>query len=149
MAKKNYIILILLFVFIFPMVAGWFFYYYHARFNFGTTNHGKLINPPLATHLNLEKKWYMVYVPKKNCDSTCEQTFFFLHQVKKLLGKEAYRVAVIKSSEIKNFKTADLKNNAVYIIDPQGYLFMYYKEGTKPLDIFKDLKHVLKVSQIG
>ncbi len=39
--------------------------------------------------------------------------------------------------------------NKIYLIDPLGNLFMYYSKDQNPMDILKDLKKVLEVSQIG
>jgi cytochrome oxidase Cu insertion factor (SCO1/SenC/PrrC family) len=45
----------------------------------------------------------------------------------------------------KNF----VANDKIYLIDPLGNLFMYYTNTTNPMNILKDLKKVLEVSQIG
>lgn len=38
---------------------------------------------------------------------------------------------------------------SVYLIDPLGNWMMRYPPGTPPLDIYEDLKHLLRYSQIG
>jgi hypothetical protein len=42
-----------------------------------------------------------------------------------------------------------LQNHSIYLVDPIGNVFMYYPDATNPMNILKDLKHVLGVSQIG
>lgn len=42
-----------------------------------------------------------------------------------------------------------LESGTIYLIDPQGNVMMTYKPGTKPNSIYKDLKRLLKVSQVG
>ena len=42
-----------------------------------------------------------------------------------------------------------LLKSKIYLVDPLGNGFMYYSATVNPLDILKDLKQVLKVSQIG
>ncbi len=37
----------------------------------------------------------------------------------------------------------------IYLIDPKGRLILAYPEGTEPKDLLKDLRRLLKVSQIG
>lgn len=39
--------------------------------------------------------------------------------------------------------------NKIYIVDPRGYLFMYYPNKIAPVGILKDLKILLQTSQIG
>jgi len=41
------------------------------------------------------------------------------------------------------------KTNLIYLIDPNGNLMMRYSPDQLPKPLFKDLKHLLKVSRIG
>jgi len=41
------------------------------------------------------------------------------------------------------------KSNLIYLIDPNGNLMMRYTTDQLPKPLFKDLKHLLKVSRIG
>lgn len=43
----------------------------------------------------------------------------------------------------------DVKTNIIYLIDPNGNLMMRYTPDQLPRPLFKDLKHLLKVSRIG
>lgn len=43
----------------------------------------------------------------------------------------------------------ELKTNMIYLIDPNGNLMMRYTPDLLPRPLFKDLKHLLKVSRIG
>ncbi len=43
----------------------------------------------------------------------------------------------------------DAKTNVIYLIDPNGNLMMRYLPDQLPGPLFKDLKHLLKVSRIG
>jgi len=43
----------------------------------------------------------------------------------------------------------DSKSNLIYLIDPNGNLMMRYTPDQLPKPLFKDLKHLLKVSRIG
>lgn len=36
-----------------------------------------------------------------------------------------------------------------FIVDPDGYLMMAYQPKAQPMDIYKDLQHLLKISQVG
>lgn len=153
----------LMLIFIIPILASWALFYYHDQFQFKTTNRGTLINPALhlknATMFNeSQKKWVVLYVSGDQCDSQCENTFHLLNQVKKALGKHNDRVIVKKMLPDFNFDDENNRrlseNNFVikhkiYLIDPMGNLFMYYEDTANPMDVLKDLKHVLEVSQIG
>jgi len=43
----------------------------------------------------------------------------------------------------------EVKNNLIYLIDPNGNLMMRYTPDQLPRPLFKDLKHLLKASRIG
>ena len=45
--------------------------------------------------------------------------------------------------------TATPLESALLLMDPQGNLVLYYPPGFDPYGLVKDLKHLLKVSQIG
>jgi hypothetical protein len=140
------------------MIAGTFLYFYHAHFQFKTTNHGILVNPPKmmrTKHIKaiIGKKWLVMYVPAMPCNEHCRRIQHNLNQVKLALGKNSDRVNIILSdfdmqSELSaTFGKATTQK--IYLIDPRGYLFMYYSSDTDPMNILKDLKHLLEVSQIG
>ncbi len=46
-------------------------------------------------------------------------------------------------------KTMETKQELIYLIDPLGNLMMRYTADLLPKPLFKDLKHLLKVSRIG
>lgn len=46
-------------------------------------------------------------------------------------------------------KKLALEKSSLYLVDPLGNVMMVYDPNAKPKGILKDLKHVLKVSQIG
>ncbi len=162
MKKRKYIQLILLIlVFIFPAILGALLYFYHAHFQFKTTNHGILVNPPMimqTMHMKaiIGKKWLVIYVPGIPCDKHCHHIQHSLNQVKLALGKDSDRVNVILADSVMQSELSTVFDKAhfivtqkIYLIDPIGYLFMYYSSDTDPMHLLKDLKHVLEVSQIG
>lgn len=169
-------IVFLMLIFIIPILASWILFNYHDHFQLKTTNHGILVNPPLhlknvAVLNDNQKKWLILYVSENHCDSRCENTFHLLNQVKKALGKNTDRVMVkkilpeitfedennntISDHHLRNENISELTENnfvmshKIYLIDPIGNLFMYYQDTINPMDILKDLKRVLEVSQIG
>lgn len=58
---------------------------------------------------------------------------------------EASFVAQIRAAQDK----MDAKTNIIYLIDPLGNLMMRYTPDQLPGPLFKDLKHLLKVSRVG
>lgn len=42
-----------------------------------------------------------------------------------------------------------LPHASIYLVDPLGNMLMEYRESTQPMDIYKDLSHLLKISSIG
>lgn len=123
-----------------------------------------------------KKQWQIVYAPT-TCDEQCDKLMFNLHQLRLALGKDHGRLnlalAVSQINQPKDFhdfqkfimtdsqytqlqnsfSQAGAKNFAtqdkIYLVDPLGNLFMYYPTSVNPMNILKDLKKVLEVSQIG
>ena len=55
-----------------------------------------------------------------------------------------------KAADAKLFIQKDfVMQHKIYLVDPLGNLFMYYADTTDPMNVLKDLKRVLEVSQIG
>jgi hypothetical protein len=164
---------LLVIIFILPVVISWILYHYHHRFPLKTLNYGTLVKPPVDVKNSLataDKKWQVVFVPDGCCDASCEKTMFTLHQLRRALGKESGRVALTlvipqtcSFTNIHDFQKMSLTKgllsqlqNAsgraqqkIYLVDPIGNLFMYYPNTVDPMDVLKDLKLVLEVSQIG
>lgn len=153
----------LLLISILPVVIGSFLYYFHGHFQFKTLNRGTLVNPPVVMHgLVSEKKWRIVYAPAHCCDKQCETTMFTLHQLRTALNKDIKRVSLVlafdqqcKINDLHDFQTLSLEKNSyithnkIYLVDPIGNLFMFYSGTVDPINILKDIKRVLEVSQIG
>ena len=155
--KNNKIIMLVVLVFIIPMVLSWVMYDYHKYFHFKTTNYGLLIKSPLV--MPKTKKWQMIYISSQNCDQSCLKIKHNLNQIKIALGKNSLRVVVVFPDNQMEKKLSKLfylryQNkftivNKIYLVDPEGNIFMYYPSDVNPMNILKDLKHLLEVSQIG
>lgn len=131
----------------------------------------------LTPAANVKGKWQIVFMTNGCCDAQCDKTMFTLHQLRKALGNNSERVnlvlitdttCVIKdthdfaklnftSQQYTNLETAISNNgdknflvkNKIYLVDPQGNLLMYYPGDVDQMNILKDIKHLLEVSQIG
>ena len=119
------------------------------------------------------KKWSLIFVVRGNkCDKTCSETLHLIRQTRISLNQDSSRVMNIvitdqKNDDIEDLIKADYKNinklidpklldnellnnGTLYISDPLGNIFMFYnKENLNFKGLRKDLKKVLKISQIG
>jgi cytochrome oxidase Cu insertion factor (SCO1/SenC/PrrC family) len=153
---------LLLLIFIFPLVGSSLLYHFRDHFHFKTTNLGTLVSPAIDVKniwkTSTQRKWHIVYVTAKECDEQCKLIAHQLHQIQIALGKDHERVDILQPQEdiakLKNaFDSQSQKefviNEKIYLVDPNGNLFMYYPSSTNPMNILKDIKKVLKASQIG
>ena len=119
------------------------------------------------------KKWSLIFVVRGNkCDKTCSEILHLIRQTRISLNQDSSRVMNIvitdqKNDDIEGLIKADYKNinklvdpklldnellnnGGLYISDPLGNIFMFYnKENLNFKGLRKDLKKVLKISQIG
>lgn len=104
--KKNRLMLLLLLAtFVVPFVVGDLAYKL-GWYQGGKTNHGQLIDPPVAfadfkartaegpvdAAVFAKKGWWLLYVVPAECDTACRNRLFQMRQVRKALGKEGDRV---------------------------------------------------------
>lgn len=160
--NKFYLVLV---IFLFPMIASWLLYHFNTNFHFKTMNHGKLLTPSIKADYFLSDSsiplWRIVHIDNGQCDAVCEKINYNLNQVCKVMGRDKKRLLVVpiqgntfftvklQEQFNKQFKNKINVENKIYLIDPLGNIFMYYADDAKPMDILKDLKRVLEVSQIG
>ena len=143
-----------------------------------TTNRGQLINPPVQVGLIEEALknydvWLLIQPVDENCDTDCKQMLYLSRQVITGLGKDSDRVAriVIPNKNINiSFRqhlvdehpdvrvmpanSAPLTSIAsaspsAFLVDPNGNVMMFYTLETSGRPMLKDLKHLLKISNIG
>ena len=119
------------------------------------------------------KKWSLIFVVRGNtCDKACNEILHLIRQTRISLNQDSSRVMNIvitdqKNDVIEGLIKADYKNisklvdpklldnellnnGGLYISDPLGNIFMFYnKENLNFKGLRKDLKKVLKISQIG
>lgn len=123
-------------------------------------------------------KWTLLYIAGAVCDVECESNLFKMRQVRLSLGREMGRVRrVLLSGAGDRFQVDDIILNRyptldiatptdpgihtvmrtlgsegtrhIVIIDPLGNAMMRYSSDVSSKDLLKDLKHLLKASQIG
>lgn len=52
-------------------------------------------------------------------------------------------------AKLQNLRKGDIPTGMLLLMDPMGNLMMQYEPGFDPYDVMKDLKKVLRISQIG
>lgn len=129
------------------------------------TNAGKLISPTIKIDES-PNVWVMLFNPPAKCQKICQQSLWQIQQIHTLLSSEGPRVqpylthdrATKSYPTIKVSQALDTKltTNTLYLVDPQGNLFMQYqfpanKEEAISISagVLKDVKRLLKISKIG
>ena len=133
----------------------------------------------LWDHEQFTGMWTLLYIGDESCDLYCEANLFKMRQVRLTLGRDMQRIQrkylglhthqstqAIENifSKYPRMKTAwfdkpvvdkvlpqfkDLPIHRIYVIDPLGNLMMWYPKESTSRGMKKDLKRMLKVSQIG
>lgn len=123
-------------------------------------------------------RWTLAYLTAGGCDLQCEANLFKMRQVRLLVGRDRDRVdrlllitgptrpggldEIIKrypklpigelnaadQHALVQVLSAELPDH-VFIVDPLGNAMMRYPTDVTAKGLLKDLKHLLKVSQIG
>ncbi len=174
-AKNRRSLVILFAIGFVPLIIAWVvFFYFPQLMPSGTTNEGELIAPPVsATDVGLTGQtgeWTLILPVGATCNADCEERLYLARQVNTALGKEAPRVKRLAlltegmapagkiQAEYPDLSTlpverSDLQRlgdlNRIYLMDPLGNIFMVYtiEKAGKPM--LKDIKHLLKISNIG
>ncbi len=123
----------------------------------------------------LRGKWIMLVVDSGMCDESCRKKLYFMRQVRLMQKTKMERIERVwlidddkipKSGILKDFKGTVLINakgsemlkaipakisqhDHIYMIDPLGNLMMRFPKDVDPSRMAKDLKRLLKISQIG
>jgi hypothetical protein len=120
--------------------------------------------------------WLMLYVNEAVCEEPCREALYRQRQLRLMLGKEMDRIVrvflhgdsvpdtVFIEGEHPGLKTIrdkdlgvllnekrheQLMPGGIYLIDPLANLVMYFPPDLNPGDVVDDMKHLLKLSQIG
>lgn len=127
----------------------------------------------------LVQKWTLLYLASPPCGDPCREQLQKIRQVRLSLGKDAPRVQRLyvsadpeQPSDLDELRALysglrlarasktwltlfvldqqqALGLDRLYLVDPQGYLMMYYPPGINGSAILKDLKRLLRASRVG
>jgi hypothetical protein len=122
---------------------------------------------------SLKGKWMMVYVGSGACQKTCEDLLYFMRQTRTAQGKEMDRIERLwvltddiapaaglqqAHAGLRYLRMTGSPENQfagsgqgvhLYMVDPLGHLMMRWPQNPDPRRMIKDIKHLLKASQIG
>ena len=122
-----------------------------------------------------EGKWTLLYVEPLACREACDRAVYRMRQSRYAMGKDMERVQrLVVASGAAARDAADrllafdptlkvvaagpawidglkpgIGQAEIFIVDPNGYLVMWYRPDADPSGLIKDLKRLLKVSKIG
>lgn len=137
----------------------------------GTTNQGAFVQPLTTTEqlgwktaeqapLTTSGQWWLWTVADQ-CDDVCAGALQKLRAAHILLNREAKRVRrglttaesfVVPEDQpdlVRILTPLQRVQDGIYIVDPNGNLVFFYPIDINPKLLLKDLKRLLKVSQIG
>jgi cytochrome oxidase Cu insertion factor (SCO1/SenC/PrrC family) len=123
----------------------------------------------------LHGKWVLVHVGAASCGEACKQQLYYMRQVRITQGKDQSRIerlwvvsdggtpdpALLEAypgllvwrpadpAFIVQFPAAKNRDNHIYLVDPLGNLMLRFPAQLDPKRMIKDLKLLLKASQIG
>lgn len=122
---------------------------------------------------SLKGKWVMVYVGSGDCQKPCRDLLYFMRQTRTAQGKEMDRIERLWLLTDDAAPAAELQADHaglhylkpsvspvsqfvgsetgayLYMIDPMGHLMMRWPQNPDPRRMIKDIKQLLKASQIG
>ncbi|OFJ41927.1 hypothetical protein BJN42_02445 [Pseudomonas koreensis] len=145
----------------------------------GRSYHGELIgNGQTRADLGVqadEQRWQILVTAPKDCAVDCQQLVYLARQIQISLGREAGRAshAVAAAQPLSADYAAKLDREypqlqrypldagvfarttgdkavpQLWIVDPHGNLVLRYEPNVKGKDLLNDLRHLLKLSNIG
>jgi hypothetical protein len=177
-ASRIKLVTIILVAFVPIFIAYAAFFYLPGWSPKGTTNQGELIQPPIdgstmSAELLEFENWVLIQPATADCDDQCEQMLYLSRQVITGLGKDANRVsravladgalsvgfmallkdehpdvAVIKGTN-KFYPETSTDGPILLLMDPNTNVMMFYAFDKAGKPMLKDLKHLMKISNIG
>lgn len=169
-----------------PLVASYALYYFWRPDS--TVNYGQLLSPQqlpresLVTlkgaafdFASLKGRWTLVLADGGACDAHCEQSLYYIRQVRKAQGEHQERIErvwllsdaaqpqdklieaidgmhVVKaegSATLAVFIREPARARAIYLVDPLGQLMMRYPDEPDPKKMIKDFQRLMKYSRLG
>ncbi|MEK6806562.1 MAG: hypothetical protein AABY95_07930 [Pseudomonadota bacterium] len=177
-AAKVIVPLALLF-FVPLLAAYTIFFYFPEWIPEGKTNYGTLVSParPATGFADaLKGRWTYVYLADDGCTERCLEKLVQIRQIRLALNEKRQRVQrvllvsrtdeALRLAEALKAEHPDLRvladsdgkareffapadADALYLLDPLGNWLMTYPAAAESRGLFKDIKKLLRLSQIG
>lgn len=175
MTRTQLKLLLLLAVFAAPALAAWLTYAWWQPSRLG--NYGELLPPQPLTlpalldpagkttpWADLRGKWVLLVVAPGNCDGACAHAAYLARQVRLAQGREQERIerVLLGSRGDMVWPHRDgayrallaqpggaLAQGGLYLVDPLGNLMMRFPDKAEGKGVIRDLRQLLKASQIG
>jgi len=139
------------------------------------TNIGEVRPGSQLTRL-AEGRWIMLYANDGVCDEPCRDALYRMRQTRQMVGREMDRLLRVflhgesapdrvflqgehpglititddgLASLLDTKRPGDALSGGIYLIDPLSNLVMYFPPDLDPRDMVDDMKHLLRLSQIG
>jgi hypothetical protein len=133
-------------VFILPLILAAVLYATRSHWSLESDPYGELLNPPLRLETTdyhaIMRLWRVLYITPGCIDNDCELQQAKIASIREATGKDYNRVDAV-------FAVSTEIPEGLYIMDPDGYIILKYPSDTPGFYILQDLRHLLKVSQIG
>lgn len=120
-------------------------------------------------------KWVLAYVGPAACGDPCRQSLYFMRQARILQDSERYRVELVwvltdtrdvdtallqalpelrvwrpaSTADTRQFVAGNVGSNHIYLVDPLGNPILRFPAPPDAKRMVKDIKLLLKASQIG
>ena len=174
MLKRNYLILLLLFLlFAAPGIAAYLFYLNPQWLSASTTNKGRLLKPPvtLLRSKGGKPQWTLMLWAPQGCEQACLKQLDKLARIRLALGRRLYDVEELLLATKDQVFSANFRNSLqeqaihllqinptnlkealttqseIFIANPDGLLILAYSPEANPADIYHDLKHLLNTTE--
>ena len=129
-----------------------------------------------GTQAQLTGRWTFLYLQQGECGPVCENALIRMRQVRLALGKDANRVQRLLVAPVAGSGNDQLaqafpgmailppdtpgrpeliervgsrRPGEIVLVDPLGNLVLSYPPGLDPDGLFRDAKHLLRLSKIG
>lgn len=172
-------LLLILAVAVGPMVLATVMYKFQFWVPDGRSYHGQMIgNGMHREQLGVqadEQRWQLLVTAPAECTRQCQQLVYLARQIQVGLGRDASRASHALASaeplateyqallsreyprlqrlglDIDRYRsqTPGLQEPQLWIIDPHGNLVLRYDATVKGKDLLNDMRHLLKLSNIG
>ena len=148
--RTHWTLYLLVSTFLIPLVLSYWKFYMEDHSTLTLKHSGELLSPPLPlmaypnSPLTLNQKWHLVYIEPASysfLDEDTQERLALLEHIKLTIGKEAYR---LDTMAIPSSKIPLLTEGDIAVVDPKGWLILYYPPQSDPKSIVKDLKRLLR-----